>query len=74
MNLKLGPEPTLILYGILAALNAVQVAVLNIPDWVHAIIIALSAGIVAVLNRAQVTPVAKPVPPPAPVAPVPPAT
>jgi hypothetical protein len=67
--MTLGPEPTLILYGVLAALNAIQVAALNIPDWAHAIIIAVTAGLAAVVNRSQVTPVAKAPPVTPPVAP-----
>jgi hypothetical protein len=69
--MTLGPEPTLILYGVLAALNAIQVAAISMPDWAHALIIAVTAGVAAVVNRSQVSPVAKApaVPPVPPVAP-----
>jgi hypothetical protein len=67
--MTLGPEPTLILYGVLAALNAIQVAAISMPDWAHAIIIAVTAGLAAVVNRSQVTPVAKAPPVAPPVAP-----
>lgn len=55
----LGPEPTLIIYAVLAAVNAVQVAAIGMATWLHVVILAVTAGLGAVVNRSQVTPVAK---------------
>jgi hypothetical protein len=56
---KLGSEPTVIIYSILAALNAVQVAVVNGPEWVNIVILAVTAALGALVNRSVVTPVKK---------------
>lgn len=55
----LGREPTLIVYSLLAALNAVQWAAISTPTWVHILVLAVTAGLAAFVNRAAVVPVAK---------------
>jgi hypothetical protein len=60
VTVSLGREPTLIIQGVVLALNAVQVAAISMPDWAHTLIIVVSVALGALLNRSQVTPVTKP--------------
>lgn len=56
-------EPTVILYALVIALNAAQVVVISMPDWLHAAIIGVTAGLTALVNRSLVTPTSKVVAP-----------
>jgi hypothetical protein len=50
-------EPTLVIQAIVAALIAIDAAVLTLPAWAHTVIACLIVGLGAVANRARVTPV-----------------
>jgi hypothetical protein len=49
-------EPTLIIQAIVAALIAVDAAVLTLPAWAHTLIAVLIVGLGAIVNRSKVTP------------------
>lgn len=54
--MTLGREPTLIIYAILAALNAVQWPTISMPTWAHIMVTMLTAALAALVNRSLVTP------------------
>src|SRR5437763_1463430 len=58
----LGPEPTLIIQAVVAALIAANTAIssqTNVPWWVSVAISAVIVGLGALINRSQVTPANK---------------
>ena len=55
--MTLGKEPTLIIYAVLAALNAVQVAAVSMSTTAHVVVIVVTAFLAALVNRANVVPV-----------------
>lgn len=56
---KIANEITIACYSALAAVNAIQVAEVDVPKWIHVAILAVSAAAAAFINRSQVTPISK---------------
>lgn len=59
----LGREPTLIIQCIVLALNAIQLSAISMSTAAHTIVAVLVIGLGAIVNRSQVSPVARPKPP-----------
>ena len=58
--MTLGAEPIAIIGAILAALNAIQIAAISMPTWLHTTIAVITIALGAVVGRSQVSPVPKP--------------
>lgn len=54
----LGAEPTLIIQSVDAGLQVLQVTLVDVPGWVHAVIAAVIVVLSALVNRQLVAPVA----------------
>lgn len=59
---KLKTEPTAIIWAVWTALNAIQTAAIDMPDWAHTVILVATAALGAFINRSQVTPAAQKTP------------